>query len=529
MEMTKNMNTVPLTKLARSNAIRARQRRGISLVIVALLVSMTMAVSFAVIHTQGTAITSQQNSDLRTQARQAALTGMAIAIREAHSPNWIGTEVSFSKDLSETEHFNATYSTGDATLSDGDEDYDEYPYRVTILVTGHATDPKNTDIKASHRVEAVIRLVPEAVDDKPTGWNEVESCTFNQLERHQSVFITVPCHIEGLARIRSKLYLCQDDDDRVSLGWDKVEDVRKWYLEDLYYMSRNGWPDYRPFSGPVNITYDKQDAVTISLLVNSLHLTIHDSTSDDLYQWSDPLGDETYQLYPGGKTYNVQTIGGNIQNEDFKPDAKTNPLGIFMSTDSISFRGNVSMQGTLITRGEDDIEIVSGENNFSSLTVPPYEHRDGAADTRFRLPTIIGHDDCWVHGGDTKINGLAMFRQRVEVMSSTQCATAFTINGNLSSCTLRVNARSDWLKTKEWWNEQLNIFLALFYPASFFPNLVHVAHGLNPQPQIQLKPDSDQTRYHWYSGDNPLFKQPKDGSENDKGLAWEIIRWTDNP
>ncbi len=85
------------TKFAGSNGKPARPRRGISLLIVVLLVSLAMAVSFSVIHSQGTALAIQQNADLRASARQAAMTGMAVALREANSPDWIGVGASFAK------------------------------------------------------------------------------------------------------------------------------------------------------------------------------------------------------------------------------------------------------------------------------------------------------------------------------------------------------------------------------------------------------------------------------------------------
>lgn len=455
---------------------------------------------------------------------------MAVAIREAHSPDWIGTEVSFSRELSETEHFNATYSTGDAALSEGDEDYDEYPYRVTIFVTGHAADPNNADIKTSHCVEAVIRLVPEAVDDDPNGWDELKQYTFCQLNDYDSMVIMLPCRIEDRVRIRSKLYFCQDVYGAVDLGWDQVSDVRYWYCSDLNYMRDNGWPDYRPFNGPVHIDYNNQDSTTLGLLISGLSLPMTHITTGSSYTWSNPLAEESYKLYPGGKTYYAQIIGGDINNTDLEPDPKTNPLGIFISDNDIHLRGNVSLQGTLIVRDNEDVEFENDNNKLSSLTVPPYENRGMPTDFRLRLPTVIGSNDCRVSdGAKLEIKGMTLFRQRVEIESADQCDTSVTINGNVSANSLRIHARRDWLKTKDWWLEKYNLFFAMFYPQWYFPDLLDDACGLSPQPQIRIKPDTDQTRYHWYSGDYPLFRQAKDGSGNDKGLTWEIIRWTDNP
>ena len=505
-----------------SNTKRARSRRGISLIIVVLMVSLTMAVSFAVIHSQGTAVAIQQNADLRANARQAALAGMAVALREAHLPNWIGVMASFSKDLSATEHFTATYSTGDATLTVGHTDYDEYAYRVTILVTGHAGDPNNANRMASHRIETVIRLVPQAVDAEPPGWDEMQQYTFSQREM-DDVSITVPCRIEGPVRIRGRLDLCED-----RIDWK--DSMRLQYLSDLYSMSYNGWPDYRPFNGPIHITFKAQSPGTCDLLSGALALSIADTVPDISYTWSDPLLNESYQLYPGGQTYYAEIIGGDISDTELKPDPQTNPLGIFISSNRIRFSGNVSLQGTLITRNLDDIEVISGSNTLSSLTVPPYAHRGMSSDARFRLPTVVGDADFWVSGlVNLEVNGLTMLRQNVEITSAAQGDMTVTINGNVSAKVLLIDVRSDWAMSKKWWSKKLKTFLTINDPSLFFPDWVNAIDGLNPRPYIQIKPDSDTTRYHWYNGDNPLFKQPQDANGDDKGLTWELIRWTDNP
>ena len=94
-----------------------RARRGVSLVVVMLLVSLAMAVSFAVVHTQGTSMRVQQNAVLRVNARQAAQAGMAVALREACKPGWAGADTSFTRNLSQSESFSASFITATTRLS----------------------------------------------------------------------------------------------------------------------------------------------------------------------------------------------------------------------------------------------------------------------------------------------------------------------------------------------------------------------------------------------------------------------------
>ena len=518
------MNFHIIPRLDGSNGRRARPRRGISLVIVVLLVSLTMAVSFAVIHTQGTALAVQENSDLRARARQAALTGMAVALREARSPGWIGAGASFAKDLSTSERFTATYSTGDPTLVDGDADYAEYAYRLTIRVSGYAVDPHYSDRKASHCIEAVVRLVPQAVYDEPSGWSEFQDNTFCQRDKDE-VSLTIPCRIEGPVRIRGKLKLCEYDMD-----WSSS--VRSYYLTHLDYMWNKGLPDYRPFNGPVTIARSEQDSETLDLLENALDLDLNNASSDRTYTWSLPLSGGSYRLYPGGKTYYAESVSGELSNTQLKPDPKTNPLGIFISSSETRFAGNVSFEGTLVCDG--NVKVIGGTNTFSAMKFPPYSHRDIPADAVVQLPAVVSDDDFEVQtGGSLAVTGLVVVKEKFKVQEDIQNGLAVTVRGKVAAKKFDIRPRSEWRNSKDWWNLMWNNYpskpFPIFYPVwgDFFPSwLKGVSNSaIDPQPRIWIKPETQAARYHWYNGNNPLFKP----ASADEGLTWELVRWTDNP
>jgi hypothetical protein len=498
-----------------------RARRGISLIVVVMLVSLAMAVSFAVVHSQGTAMRIQQNATLRVDARQAAQAGMAVALRESCRPNWSGVDTSISGDLSQSESFHATFSTGDATLAEDDPEYAEYPYRVTILVTGLAHDPSHPERQATHEISAVIRLVPQAIDDEPPGWDEIQQNTFCQWEKNDTR-VTLPCRIEGPVRIRGRLKLCEDEID-----WSDT--VRLWYLAHLNFMRNDGWPDYRPFNGPIRIAHSEQEQKTLDLLTGALGVDISDADTGKIYSWTMPMDAGSYRLYPGGKIYYAETIDADLSDTTLKPDPKTNPLGIFIGNGETRLYENVSLEGTLINNG--DVKILGGTNTFISLSVPPYSHRDFFGGTGIRLPTVVSNNFRVEPGASVAAKGLVMAKDNLEIKSDYQYDMSVTIQGNAMAKDLDIKPRIEWRQTKGWWDDWLAIYWSHFYPAWYFPALVQTfsEYELDPQPLIWIRPEAGAAPYHWYNGNNPLFKQSKDSDGNDAGLRWELISWTNNP
>ena len=516
-----------------SDIRRNRPRRGVSLVVVIMLVSIAMAVSFAVVHSQGTALRVQQNSQLRANARQAAQAGMAVALREACNPDWTGVDTSISGNISPCESFTATYDTGDDTLVEGGDGFEEYPYRVTIKVTGYACDPSHPERESRHVIRAVIRLVPYInPDTEPNGWDEIQNNTFCQWKDEESK-ISFPVRIEGPMRIRGKLTLFEDGMHWHEAGWwymSHLDDVRWWYMKHLRWMQEQGLPDYRPFNGPVEIAEWKQDTDTLDILEDALEISTSNRSSTSVYTWTVPAIAEGYRLYPGGKIYYPEFIGGDISGENFLPNYKTNPLGIFICTGTVRFRGNVSLEGSII--GGDDVEIYGDTNNFSPLKVPPYIASDGNGAAKVQLPTIFSDDDVkFKEGASAAVKGLIMAKDKLQIEQDGQDVMNVEVQGKVMAMKLEIKPRDEWLKSKDWW-EDASDYYPYWYPLwgdVSFPVWLQDVAGLNLQSRISIKPDGEAARYHWYKGDNPLFQQKKDANGDDTGLRWQLISWTDNP
>ena len=151
-----------------------RARRGVSILFVLALVSMTLALSYAALRTQATNEQTERNSSHRATARQAAMTGMSVALRTISQPTWGGVDAGLSGNLGDGSTYAITFQTGDVSLAVGDPDYAEYPYRLTITSTGSVVDPANPKIQATHQVRSVVQLVRRKLLDTPAVWSTMQ-------------------------------------------------------------------------------------------------------------------------------------------------------------------------------------------------------------------------------------------------------------------------------------------------------------------------------------------------------------------
>ncbi|MCH8922959.1 MAG: hypothetical protein IIA67_07405, partial [Planctomycetes bacterium] len=210
-----------------------RPRHGVAIVFVLALIAITMALSYALLRTQMTATQIQANSNQRALARQAAMTGLSAALRQMQLQQWIddgGIDSTLSGQISVNESYLVTFSTGDSTLSDTHPDYEDTPYRVTVLSTGYAVDPATAGTVSSHQVQAVVRLVPRKLADEPSSWAEMQQYTVFQSKPASTgagyrFVIEAACRIEGRVRIQSTLKL----DDKAPANTT----ARARYLSDL--------------------------------------------------------------------------------------------------------------------------------------------------------------------------------------------------------------------------------------------------------------------------------------------------------
>ncbi|MHB1036969.1 MAG: hypothetical protein ACYC35_19975 [Pirellulales bacterium] len=504
------------------SCLAARRRRGMAIVIILGLISIALALSYAVMRSQSVAFQIQGNSQREAMARQAALTGLSVALGKMHrTAEWAGADSSFAGSTSTTESFQVAYQTGDPSLTPTHPDYADWPYRVTISVTGSSADPANPAATSSHQVRAVVRLAPRAVAAEPADWSAMTQHTVYQYrEDAVSVFsVDVPSRIEGPIRTQGRLDLGK------GYAWDDLTRAR--YMEDLNAMRSAGYADMRPFTGRIDFPYAKQEAKTLAML-GDLAVATSDVPRQDATNWNHPGTLSTYRIYPGGKEYTVPTYDAILQNTTLQPDPMTNPLGIFFRATAASLRNNVTVQGTLVTN--EDIDIEGTNVRLQPVSLPALD----GSDAPVQLPILAAarHLRIWEFAGGTA-TGLMTIWDTFEIKPG-PAGAAFAVQGGIVARKILIGRR--WLPWDvdgvQWKSRYLAFMgqLGMFHPINYFPVWLSF-WDLSSTPLLTIKPASSPVTYHWKNpGDTVYVPRPSDGiNPSDEGLHWDLLEWTDNP
>lgn len=495
---------------------RAAPRRGVTVILVLLLLAVTLALSYSLVRTQSTCVAIQQNAARSDLARQAALTGLTMGIKRMQTADWEGADAVYSRPLDAATGFHVEFRTGDAALQAGDPDYGEYPYRVTLVCTGYAVDPADPTRRAEHRAQAVMRLVPRALAEEPSGWSDVTGHTVCQYTSGNT-YLELPCRIEGESRWRSKLGLSE------VVKWD--DDERWEYYRGLRQMREAGVADYRPFTARVKLPSNNGDALD---LLQALGISATQTSTATAFAPSVPSG-MGYRLYTGGRLYGASLLGSSVvRNTTLGADPRANPLGIYYREGPVELQSGAIIRGSLITLGGGncDIEVTGSGVEIAPVELPALQ----GTDLPIRLPTILSADDLTVYSGaGLTVEGVVMVPDVFEVEEAGQYDISLLIEGHLAARHIYVRPREEWVSsylTKQWWSYFYGLFASQPNNPSRIPYwpLWLDAIGFRAAPRIVLKADSRAVAYHWHSTDSGIFVPlPSDG-----GLRWELIRWTDN-
>ena len=505
----------------RAMGVKSPRRCGMAVVVLLALLTISLALSYAMLRTQF-AVAQMDGTRMRmTDARQAALAGMAAGLRQMHQNSWGGVATTYNRLLGPNARFEVSYQAGDASLAPGDPDYALYPYRVTVTSTGYAQDPANANATSSYQVQTVVQLVPRALSTQPSGWSVTQGFTLMQwhLPGGQEFIVEVPCRIEGNVHVQTALTLAEDYP-----GWAQA---RTRLFSDWNQMRLNGLPDYRPFNGTVHMAYLLNSLSTRLLLTNSLGVTTQNTWPHLIPFWQRPSGNSTYQIYPGGPRYTMQELPSRLRDRTLTPDPVLNPLGVYQATGELELERNVSIEGTLIVNrsGGQSGDLVLDGRNVSAAPVDLLP-LDGTSQ-KVQLPTMVVRDDLLAENGShTNLRGLITVDGRFAVEDAPQSATRFQLDGRLLAEHVAFEARNEWDKPSSWWETQLNSFLADLQsqpnPIQYFGAWLEARRGLINAPQITLQPDAAGPTYQWLTSTQPIYV----AGAQDGGLRWEVIRWT---
>lgn len=486
-----------------------------AVVLVLGMIAMTLAVSYALLRAQADTIRSSSNTELRSEARQAAWTGLAAALRRMNqSSNWSGADSTLAGTINTFQSYSTLYTTGDASITADSADAADWPYRVTITSTGYAVDPNASTTTTTYKVEAVVKLVPRKLQDNPSPWATMQNYVVYQTNT-DGVSLQLPFRIEGPARFQGSL-------SSFSQTYPSPTPARNRYLSDLNAMRTNGYPDARPFSGPLTLPTSSTSGSILSLFTSNLGLTVTNASGSATSGWSAPGTLTTYQLYPGGKSYTVPTLPSSITATTYQPDPRLNPAGLFYRAGDVTLGNNTVVVGTIISTGK---VIISG----TGVNIQPNTLRniDGAT-TGVQMPAIVASNDVQINpGAAATVNGTVATFATLYAPSGTQ-ATQFDLKGRLICRSMNIANRSEFNVGGSWWS----LIWSFFGDQESATNGIRylpvycAAWSMDYTPRITFAPATGpSTTQQWFTPGTPVYNV----RSGDTGLRWSVLRFKELP
>jgi hypothetical protein len=487
-------------------------RRGFAVLLVLGLISMTLAVSYAVLRTQAAGLKAGVNVGQRLDARQAAYSGLSTALRKMSQSDWAGADTVLTGTVGPDATFAASFTTGDAELTSGDSQAAEWPYRMTITVTGIATNTAVSPVPATYRVEAVARLVPRSTTTNPAVWTSSSPYVVYQTST-DDVTVQLPVRINGAIRFQSQLTFCPT--------YPSTNSSRNQYLSDLNSMRSNGYADHRPFTGPISMPLNDTPGSTRNLLTGNLGITLTNMAVSTASGWSHPGTVTTYKLYTGGRSYTAVSLGSSVSGTTLVADRQTNPLGLFVRSGDVTLGNNTTIRGTILSTG--DVRFGGTSVTVEPLSLPPLEGSSAAV----QLPVIVAGDDVEVNDGTrATVRGNVTVFDDFNILAGSD-ATQFSLQGRLITRDFDVNGRTEWNVGSTWWSLLFNWWDEQDHRSDgvrYFPVYCQ-AWGLAYTPVLTFNPATDSVTQQWFTAGSPVYI----GHPADPGLRWSILRRREYP
>lgn len=500
------------------NRARLQSRRGITIVVALGLLSVSLALSYAVLRSQALATQVQSNGNLQARARAAAWTGFAAGLRAMHQSDWTGVNTSATLRLNSSDSYSVSWTTGDASLTPGNAAYWEYPYRVTLSVTGTSVDPLHSGVRATRQLTAVVRLSPRQLATEPPDWATMRQFTVYQWSNGPAFNIDLPCRVQGPLWLQGHL--------QIAPTYPNPPPAHDQYLSDLASMAQNGYPDYRPVTGPISIPNHQLDPKTRSLLNGSLGISTTDVPQTTPANFNYPGPARSYQIYPGGASYTVPRLSGQLNSATLGPDPLTNPLAIFYASGDLSLQNNVTVQGTLIADGTVSIDGLNV--NLQPLNLPALA--GGAVPVQ--LPSVVAGNNFQVSPFSYgKAQGLVTAFNTFLILTGSQLSM-FDLQGQVVASAFTIQPRWEWQMADPVWNAWWQNFNSQQggnkgngkgnqgqQGIPYFPVYLQQFTWLINTPLLTIEPAATQVTYHWKNAADPVYV-PATG---DPGLRWDLV------
>jgi hypothetical protein len=503
---------------------RHKASKGVGVVMVLGVLSITLALSYALLRTQ--AVTAQVNANYQRigDARQAALTALADGLRTMHLSGWQGAETSYEKQLGDDAWYTIAYATGDPSLLGADGEVDEshpdaqsYPWRVTINATGFAAAPNSSESVVSHSASLVVQLVPRQRSAPVGDWSYVRRFTLYQWST-QTTAVQFPVHVKGPVRLHGPLEMCEDY-PTVSAQVDR-------YLNDLRRIKNDFGTDWRPFSGPVAMRRSLTHNTSLSRLESKLGVVTENTSATNPLPASHPGTVLEYRLYPGGKTYSIPSLnalhGSTLSEVSLAADPATNPLGVFRTTSNVTFGNNVAFKGVLIGGGASDLRLIGSGVQLEGPTLPALPNETQPV----RLPLALIPGDVEIQTEfKGSLRGQVIAWDEFDVQKG-QSSVELDAQGQILARAVSLAGRSNWDISQSWWNFAYGLFEAQLdhhNALTYFPLWVQGFFGFQAQPKIVIQPDPSNPQFHYQNWSQPVIVPHPD----DEGLVWEVVSWSE--
>lgn len=495
-------------------------RRGIAVIVVLGLLAITLALSYALLRTQGTANLIARNSAKQLDARLAAEAGLAAALRKMHEEGWAGVSSQLTANVDAHSSYVVEYSTGDDSLSATSPEYAEYPFRVTITSTGKAFDPLQPTMQVTYRLQAVVQLVRRALrSSNPVGWSNYLQPTVYQWSTSDA-HVNFPVRIEGASTFLGRL--------RLSSNYPGTVSTRDLYLTGLNELRTSTGVDSRPFGGAVTLGTSAQLSDVANSLASSLGLPLVASTSSTSAPVARPESVTSYTLYPGGKSYSIPsltaTYGSTVSNVTLAADPVSNPLGIYRGEGQVTLGNNVSLTGTLLAGDSNaDVRIQGTGVKLFGRNLPALD----SGNVTHQLPTVISGDDLrLIDDASASINGLAIVWDEFELADGSQQQT-LNFTGRLLTAKFHARGRQEWDVEDLVWDLDKTLFQLQYRDppeattVTTFPEWMGRKYGFAYiSPKLKLAPNTDGVQYRWQDWSQSVYVK----AVGDVGLKWNVVR-----
>lgn len=417
------------------------RQRGVSLVVVLIAISMSMALTYAALSSQARGLQVRQNVNRQELARQAAESGAAIALNQLQSASWGGVTKPLTGALSSDTVGSTTYEVTFFTI-DGQMSPTAYPsgkgktslsgswefynansdglsagsaesaaiatrqaFQLMLRSTGKwqsaidvldvVTETIEVGVELQPRVPGRAILAPDIAEASDILASNGSYDTIQNYALFASTGSSTnsSLRLQPGHRIDGASWLTQRVSIFTSPRWSSS--IRNEFLQStgtLYSQTSGGKTTLshpHPFGGPVTMasSFSSTEVADLTAL-NVPRITASGSLTTPSISFS---GWKTYQLYQGGFDYSAEILSSSTLDGLVLRPSLRNPLGVFYREGNLTIADNVVFQGTL---------ICSGRITFtgSNVIVGSINWRDSAGGTLVstsdlfpRLPAIVAN------------------------------------------------------------------------------------------------------------------------------------------